>query len=309
MFFSIVIPLYNKAEYVAKTIESVLSQTYKNFEVLIIDDGSTDGSLEVVGRYIDDRIRIVQQKNAGVSAARNTGIKAAQYELIALLDADDWWDKSYLEEMSGLISQYPDVSIYSSQNATVRNAIIFPAKKILNSIDSIGCFDAIEMGIKLNYLPIHSSSVIFKKDILQASGLFDERIAYFEDYDFFLRIGIYSKLAYIEKKPLCYYNHDIDLSKRAVGNLPPINKHFLFYLDKFESLFNKSVVLKPFLQQFALNNLFLFRQDKNYATIKKKILSQIEIKQFSLKHIIYYYFPEPVLQLILDVHKTTKNIY
>ena len=90
--FSIVIPLYNKAEYVPKTLASVLNQTYSDFELIIVDDGSTDDSLEVINSFVDNRIKIVKQKNGGVSAARNRGIIEAKYELIALLDADDWWD-------------------------------------------------------------------------------------------------------------------------------------------------------------------------------------------------------------------------
>jgi glycosyltransferase involved in cell wall biosynthesis len=162
MFFSIVIPLYNKEEYVSKTIESVLEQTFQNFEVLIVDDGSTDNSVAVVEQYTDDRIRIIRQKNQGVSAARNTGIKEAKYKLITLLDADDWWDKSFLEEMISLINKYPEVSIYSSQNAIVINEIIHPSKRILQNEKTMDCFDMIQMGTKLNYLPIHSSSVIFR---------------------------------------------------------------------------------------------------------------------------------------------------
>jgi len=90
--FSVVIPLYNKERSVKNTIESVLNQTFQDFEVIVVNDGSTDNSLEVVKSFNDERIRIINQKNSGVSSARNRGIKEAKYEWIAFLDADDLWE-------------------------------------------------------------------------------------------------------------------------------------------------------------------------------------------------------------------------
>ena len=108
--FSVIIPLYNKAPYVRQALESIIAQTCKDWECIIVNDGSTDESLRVVEDYIretmsDERlaIRVISQKNAGVAAARNRGVKESKGQYVAFLDADDWWESNYLEEMSHLI--------------------------------------------------------------------------------------------------------------------------------------------------------------------------------------------------------------
>ncbi len=111
--FSIVIPLYNKEKQIANTIKSVQSQTFQDYEIIIVNDGSTDNSVEIVKQIDDKRIKLINQKNGGVSSARNTGIKSASFEYISFLDADDFWDKDYLETVFELIQKYPKCSVYA----------------------------------------------------------------------------------------------------------------------------------------------------------------------------------------------------
>lgn len=101
--FSIIIPLYNKADYIAETLKSVLNQTYCDYEVIVVNDSSTDNSLEVASSFQDERIHIYTKENEGVSAARNYGIMHAKYDYIAFLDADDIWESDYLECQKKLI--------------------------------------------------------------------------------------------------------------------------------------------------------------------------------------------------------------
>ena len=103
MFFSVVIPVYNKEKEIRSTLETVLVQSFIDFEVVLVDDGSSDGSMEIVKGIKDSRIRLFSQKNQGVSAARNAGIRQAVGQYIALLDADDRWEPSYLKEQYDLI--------------------------------------------------------------------------------------------------------------------------------------------------------------------------------------------------------------
>ena len=105
MRFSVIIPLYNKAPYVARAIDSVLAQSFKDYELIIMDDGSKDDSFEIVSNSIEGRqnCHLYRQENAGVSMARNNGVAASKGDYLCFLDADDWWDSCFLEEMSKLI--------------------------------------------------------------------------------------------------------------------------------------------------------------------------------------------------------------
>ena len=201
--------------------------------------------------------------------------------------------------MLGLIEKYPAVSIYSSQYAVYKNGVVCPSKKILS--DNIGkdsCFDFIRLGVTLKYVPINSSNVIFRKSILQKSGIFDERISFYEDYDLFLRIGVFSELAYLEMGPLCFYCQDIDVSKRANGKLPPFNKHLIWYLEKFEPFYSKNTYLKRFIEQFVLNNLYLFRNNNYYSAKNKQLLKTISIRRYSFKHLVKYYAPNFIVNIM-----------
>lgn len=110
--FTVVIPLYNKELSIQATIQSVLNQTCQNFEIVVINDGSTDSSAKIVETINDDRIRLIHQENQGVSAARNCGIKEAKYEWIALLDGDDLWKKNHLEEIIKMMALFPKEKVY-----------------------------------------------------------------------------------------------------------------------------------------------------------------------------------------------------
>ena len=126
MTLSIIIPLYNKAQSITHTLDSVLAQTYTDYEVIIVNDGSTDDSGEVVEQYIKNHpqlqsiIHLINKANGGVSSARNAGIRAARTEFVALLDGDDIWDSLFLEEQVRLIQDFPNAGIYGVNYAFIK---------------------------------------------------------------------------------------------------------------------------------------------------------------------------------------------
>lgn len=118
--FSVIVPLYNKADYIYDTLQSVLAQTYKDFELIVIDDGSSDNSLEVVEKVTDPRLKVISQKNSGVSAARNKGIAIAESQWVAFLDADDIWHPNHLETLLEVTNTYPNAGMIATGHKALK---------------------------------------------------------------------------------------------------------------------------------------------------------------------------------------------
>ena len=217
---SVVIPLYNKKQYITNTIKSVLNQSFQDFEVIIVDDGSTDGSAQEVGKIVDGRIRLISQDNAGVSAARNRGIQEAKFNLIAFLDADDEWKQEYLETQYNLSIKYPECSVFAcnyefkDSTGKIKPTIIkkLPFKE--------------EDGILTNYFevascshpPICSISIMVKKYAIQSIGGFPTEITHGEDLLTWAKLACQYKIAYA-KTSLAIYN----LRMNYGVNSKPIN--------------------------------------------------------------------------------------
>lgn len=180
---SVVIPLYNKEQSIASTLHTVLNQTYQNFEIVIVNDGSTDHSVEEVTKVTDPRIRLIHQSNAGVSAARNRGIAEAQGEYIAFLDADDEWKPDYLKTQYELTQKYPECSVFAC-NYEFKDVKGKVTPTIIRKLPFKG-----EDGILSNYFevancshpPLWTSAVIVKKSAIQSIGGFPIGIKSGED--------------------------------------------------------------------------------------------------------------------------------
>ena len=195
---SVVIPLYNKEKQIAHTLQSVLNQTFQDFEIVIVDDGSTDGSVDEVKKLTDPRIRLICQKNVGVSAARNRGIEEAKSDLIAFLDADDEWKPEYLATQYHLYQKYPECSVYAC-NYEFRDSKGKVTPTIIRKLPFTG-----EDGILSNYFevaicshpPICSISIMVKKQAIQAIGGFPIGIKSGEDLLTWARLAVNEKIAY-----------------------------------------------------------------------------------------------------------------
>jgi glycosyltransferase involved in cell wall biosynthesis len=193
---SIVIPLYNKARHIARAIQSALNQTYSDYELVIVDDGSTDDGVKVTEAIRDPRIRLISQANAGVSAARNRGIAESRADLIAFLDADDEWLPGHLETIKRLSEKYPDCGAYS----TAYRIVAPDGKRIVPVHDGIPA-SAWE-GVIPNYFrsattfPIWPSAVAIPRQVFDSVGLFPVGVARGEDVDMFCRIAL--------RYPICF---------------------------------------------------------------------------------------------------------
>lgn len=204
---SVVIPLYNKEKQIAKTLQTVLNQSYQDFEIVIVNDGSTDNSVAEVAKFTDPRIRLINQHNAGVSAARNRGIEEAKGEFIALLDADDEWDTEYLAMQNQLAVAYPQCDIFAvNYQFKDINGTVTPT--IIRNLPFKG-----ENGVLSNYFEVASSShppicsitIMARKKAFQAIGGFPLGIKSGEDLLTWARLACNFKIAY-SQKPLATFN-------------------------------------------------------------------------------------------------------
>ena len=195
--FSVVIPLYNKEDTIARALQSVLDQTFQNFEIIVVDDGSTDKGPCIVDTFDDSRIRIIHQKNQGVSAARNRGITEAGNELIAFLDADDEWLPGFLMTIQQLIDAHPNCNAYGSR-------YLFGLPDGQTRPCLIRGLDDGFSGVLNDYFriasrsdpPINSSSVVVRKTAINAVGGFPLEIKTGEDLLTWARLACLGQIAY-----------------------------------------------------------------------------------------------------------------
>lgn len=217
MNFSVVIPLYNKAPHIKRTIDSVLAQTYQNFEIIVVNDGSTDNGPDIVSSYSDPRIRLINQVNQGVSVARNHGTKEAKFELVAFLDADDEWLPEFLRNIQVIVNNFPDCGAYATAGLTIKpnGSIYYPSLGNLPPEPWIGIlpnfFQLIQEG-----LPIHSSSIVFPKHILLHVGGFPVGVKVSEDVYCWVNVALRYPMAINPKRLFIYHQ---DATNRHKDNL------------------------------------------------------------------------------------------
>ncbi len=181
IFFSVIIPAYNRGELLEKAINSVLSQTYGNFELIVVNDGSSDGTYGLLNAYHDKRIICLHQENLGASKARNNGIKIAQGIFLAFLDSDDRWTNSKLATTAKYICQNPGIKIFHTEEIWYRRGVLLPQKAKHKKPDGM---------VYPNALPlccIGMSTAAVERSVFRDIGYFDETFEACEDYDFWLR--------------------------------------------------------------------------------------------------------------------------
>ena len=186
LFFSVIIPVYNGGKFIQRALQSVKSQTYKNYEIIVVDNSSTDNTSSLLKRFVNDNpklnITIITQNNLGVGGARNTGIRHALGDIIALLDCDDTWYSNKLEETAEEYENIPSASlIYHYQNVIKNGRVV----RVFDDSREGNIYDYLVYG--RNCIPV--STVTFKRSLISKIGYFKENLANtVEDYDMWLRM-------------------------------------------------------------------------------------------------------------------------
>jgi len=276
---SVVIPLYNKESSIKRTIQSVLDQTFLNFKIIVVNDGSTDNSLSVVEQFNDSRIKIINKPNGGVSSARNTGIFVAKGLYIAFLDADDIWLPEYLQEIKQLIDEFKDCNIFGTDYTVsfhkVENHKKIPIKHFI--VDNY-----FELAMCIPFLT--ASSIVVKRDCFDNDMQFNENFTHGEDLDLWSRLyKKYIDIGYSNKQ-LVYYNHSA--TNRVCEIIPQPQKHFAYYfklnevgnhVEKQYYLYQISMLAWLYLKNLKITYLFnIFFQYRQFILkIFLKIFSWI----------------------------------
>lgn len=273
-------PLYNKAPYVRKAVESVVRQTCMDWELIVVDDGSTDGGGDIVTAIADPRIRLVRQENAGVSAARNRGVvlsgeAAFRSPYICFLDADDWWEPTFLAEMAALIKRHPDAGIYGTSYWIVKNG--------RKRLAPIGVEEGFAEG-EINYckvyartlcMPLTSITVCIPRRVFDETGGFPLGITLGEDFLLWLRIAINHKTVLLNK-PLANYNQDVDVAHRGTHHLHPPERHMLWQLGEYEPLEKSNPDYKQLIDNLRTYSLMNYLLDRRYRDAARTELAKVD---------------------------------
>ncbi|WP_432222114.1 glycosyltransferase family 2 protein [Flavobacterium sp. TMP13] len=301
-FFSVIVPLYNKAAYIENTLKSVLNQTFKDYEIIVINDESTDESKTKVLEFNDEKIQLYTQKNQGVSVARNLGIEKSQGKLIAFLDADDFWFPNHLQELADLYHNFPNSGMYCSRYKikTTKHHFQFP---YFNGIENSyrGIIDNYFFS-NFPYRISWTSSLAIPKKTLEKIGAFTPGVTNGQDLELWTKIGINYPVA-ITNKITAIYHFDIpnSLAKNKIGLMK------LMDFEQFEIAEQHDSNLKKNLDQYRIEyglryHIFGYTDKANFY------IKDIDLKKSYFKIWALFQIPPFCLRILFNFKNYIKKI-
>ncbi|BFT31320.1 hypothetical protein D210916BOD24_24960 [Alteromonas sp. D210916BOD_24] len=287
---SVVIPLYNKAKHIERAIQSILEQHIKVEEIIVVDDGSTDGSADVVRAMNVENLTLIEQMNQGVSVARNNGVQAAKGEYVAFLDADDKWLPFFTFEIQKLSVRFPDLQAYATRyQCIVDENQPADAKIILNSVSPEGYaldnyFDIASKGD----LPFMVSSFVLKKSYFETLGGFPVNEPMGEDQDLFVKAALDAPIAY---SPNIHLHYHCDSMNRAMERVIP-SQICPFATRLYQRLLTEShpeAVVKSAQKYCATHGLFIAKQNiqRGNISVALSILNSPMCKHRYVKYSVF----------------------
>lgn len=287
--FSIIIPLYNKELHIARAVNSVLRQSIQDFELVIVDDGSTDDSANVVNSLYDFRITLIQQANAGVSVARNVGINASNYEYIAFLDADDEWLPNHLSTLSNLFEKYPDAGLYATnyQIYLESGKKCFPTLRNIPESPWSGYLPSYFLTAALGDPPVCASAVSIPRKVFDEVGQFVQGKRMGEDLDMWGRIALIKSVVYTRDSTAIYHQ---EASNRACKSF--YSNDDVPFVETCASLNNETVKEDSFkdvilyLNRLKLENARENVLNGNYARARV-LITHSTIASFPLRGVLW----------------------
>ena len=304
-FFSVIIPLYNKAKFIEETLQSVINQDFLDFEIIIVDDGSTDLSIDIVKQFKDSRIILIQQENKGVSVARNNGISIAKGQFIALIDADDFWYKNHLNVLKQQITQFPNAGLYCNNyeiyldKNTKRDANF----NFNYGTDSLIVKDFFRGNI-INSIA-WTSAVAFSKDKFDAVGGFNINLDTSEDLDLWIKFALKYEVAFNPTITMAYKYYIPDSLTKKETNLIRLN-----FINSYSKEEVNNAALKHYLDinRYALAiRCKVLKEFSIYKTAKRQIL----LSNLNFKQKLLLYSPRIMLVVLKKIQTVLikNNIY
>ena len=301
MRFSVIIPVYNKGPYVKKALESVLNQVFRDFELVVVDDGSLDDSLYVVESVLSECAishQVIHQDNAGVSTARNNGVVASRGDYVCFLDADDWWAPSFLNRMDELIRDYPDAGIYGVNYYIVKNG---KSRLAVHHVDT-GYFNYCQ-AYKSLQMPLTSISVAIPRMVFNEENGFKSFLKFGEDFDLWIRIAMKRQVAFWNE-PLAFYNQDVDPKWRGVGHLVDPKYHMLWNLEYLENEESTNPDYKRLIDELRTLSLLPYYLSKDYHQAAKSELAKVDWDRQPKKVFSLYSLPVFLLRIWMMAKKS-----
>lgn len=280
--FSVVIPLYNKQKYIYQTIDSVLNQSFSHFEIIVVNDGSTDNSINIVNSFADKRIKVITIQNGGVSNARNIGIQNSQFDWIALLDGDDLWELNYLSEAVNIIESNIKIDIIAT------NYYLYDGIKKIMALN-------LNTGFVRSYFEtpcITSSTVIINKRVFDIAGHFNTKLKFGEDQHLWFRIA--SKFSiFFNNNPLVTYNLEDHSSNNKNFEYRDLKSDLVSVINDLEIEGSDWILFK---ERYLLSYLRPYYVCDKHLESVNKIISTIKITKKNILLISFYLFPRLIIK-------------
>ncbi len=301
-FFSVIIPLYNKENYLKNTLNCVFNQTFVDFEVIVVNDGSTDNSIKVVEEYKDERLIVIHQKNQGVSVARNTGMAHANANYLCFLDADDTWKTNHLQVFYDTIAKFPEAKMYCGRYVTQISKNTFINNNFIDIEENYeGYVTDFFKSSLINRVAL-TSAVCIHKDIFTEIGGFDPALKSDQDLDYWIKIALKHKIAITASTTLTYnfINANKSLSKDNS------KYHKLTNLNQYRSFEKDNKSLQAFLDiyriEYGLHYYMLGLKEKS-----TEYLMYVDAKNMNFKTRFLLKLPPFLLNGLLMVKRKLRN--
>lgn len=298
-YFTIVIPVYNKENFIGKTLESVLKQTYADFEVIIVNDGSTDNSETIIQTFKDRRIQFFSKENEGVAVARNFGIEKAQGDYICFLDADDYWYSNFLETMHSYSQKLPEQKVFACAIEVETENKTFPANY---SIEKKSDFEVVDFfTASQKECVLWTSSSVFHKSVFESVGNFDTNIKKGEDTELWIRIGLQYSIVFLWQILAQYVYDKSSVSRNLTYFFEP------YTFEKYALEEKKNPKLKQYLDLNRFSAIIKCKLNGDFETAKL-LYKEIDLEKIGWKKGILLQLPGIALKFLIGFKNSLGEI-